>query len=119
LNTYEKAINDAVWNAAKAADDILDAGKAAVRLVDNQIKDQGKAISNAEKRVREGKVVDAVWHLGTDKAKSENTNWSTAAQESELLRTGMQTAATFYGGPAGAAAFAAWYRYNATGGNVD
>jgi hypothetical protein len=118
-NAYDKAIDDVVWNAAKSASDIVDAGKTVGRFVERQFKGQKEILSDGAKRVREGKVVDAVWHLGTDKAKNTNKNMSSAAQENEWVRTAMQSAASFYGGPAGAAAFAAWYTYSASGGNLD
>jgi hypothetical protein len=38
-----------------------------------------------------------------------------AAQESAVINAAAQTAAAVYGGPAGAAAYAAWYTYRATG----
>ncbi len=110
----QKAISDASREYNKTADDLIDAGKAAERFVENEIHSQGQVLSNAESRFRQGKVVDAFWGLGTDRLQSTNKNAAEAAQESEVLNVAAQTAATAYGGPGGAAAYAAWYAYNAT-----
>jgi hypothetical protein len=48
-------------------------------------------------------------------AESSEKNFSKAVQESDVLNAAAQALATAYGGPAGAAAYAAWYTYRATG----
>jgi flavin-binding protein dodecin len=114
LSNAQKAVDDVVWNAVKGANDIVDAGKAAGRFVEHQVRGAKESLSDAEKRVREGKIVDAAWHLGTDPYKNTEEGAAKAAQESALINAAGQAAASFYGGPAGAAAYAAWYTYRAT-----
>ena len=92
-----------------------DAGKAIERFVENEIHGIGDTISDAEKRVREGKVVDAFGHFATDPAKHVEKNAAEAATESNILRTVGAVAASAYGGPGGAAAYAAWLTYRQTG----
>jgi hypothetical protein len=115
LNTAHKAVDDVAWNYAKSANDLIDAGKAIGRFVDRQVKGYRDSLSDAEKRVREGKVVDAMWHLSTDQYKHTEENAAKATQESDIIKTAGQVAATAYGGPGGAAAYAAWVTYRETG----
>lgn len=75
--------------------------------------------SDAERRVREGKVVDALWHLALDPARKSSDSAGQAAMESEVLRTVGSVAASVYGGPAGQAAYAAWLAYYQSGGNLE
>jgi hypothetical protein len=114
LSNAQKAVDDVVWNAVKGANDIVDAGKAAGRYVEHQARGAKESLSDAERRVREGKIVDAAWHLWTDHYKNQEEGAAKAAQESELINAAGTAAASFYGGPAGAAAYAAWYTYRAT-----
>jgi hypothetical protein len=114
LRNSTKAVDDVARNAVKSANDIVDAGKAVERFVEYQVQGVGDSLSDAEKRVREGKIVDAAWHLGTDPYKHTEEGAAKAAQESQLINAAGQAAASFYGGPAGAAAYASWYAYRAT-----
>lgn len=114
LKTAQKAVDDAIWNTVKGANDIVDAGKASGRFVEHQVRGYKVSLSDAERRIREGKVVDATWHLWTDPYKNDEEGAAKAVQESSLLNTVASTAASYYGGPAGAAAYAAWYTYRAT-----
>lgn len=93
----------------------IEAIDAAGLFVERQILDAGKSISDAEKRIREDRVIDAFWHLGADDFKYSEENAAKATQESSLINTAGQVSASVYGGPAGAAAYAAWYTYRATG----
>jgi len=85
------------------------------RYAARQVRSQGDAIAGAARRVREGKFVDAVWHLAIDPLRDTERNAALAMQESDVLRAGAQVAASVQGGPPGAAAFAAWYTYRQTG----
>jgi flavin-binding protein dodecin len=114
LSNAQKAVDDVVWNAVKGANDIVDAGKATGRFIEHQVQGMDESLSDAEKRFREGKIVDAAWHLWTDPYKNQEEGIAKAAQESALINTTLQAAASYYGGPAGAAAYAAWYTYRAT-----
>ena len=114
-----KAVSDAAKNAVKAADDIIDAAKAAERYAERKVRNYPEILSDAEKRLREKNVVDAIWHLGTDQIRKENENAAQLMREDEQISQVAQAAAGAWGGPAGAAAFAAWKAYNESGGKVD
>lgn len=73
------------------------------------------SVEAAGQRLAEGKFVDAIWHLATDPIKNQEKTSFEALQKSDLLRSIATSAATIYGGPSGAAAFAAWYSYRSTG----
>ncbi|MET4373277.1 hypothetical protein ABIA99_005999 [Bradyrhizobium sp. LB12.1] len=118
-NTGEKALHDTGKATEQAVHDVGTAGETIGRFVERELKGLGQTVSDADKRIREGKIVDAIWHAGTDPLKHSEENAAKATQESNILRTVGQVAAAAYGGPGGAAAYAAWYTYRATGGDVD
>jgi hypothetical protein len=113
--TYVKAWRDTGEQAKISFNDAADAGKAAARYVENQAKAQKDAVRNAEKRVREGKIVDSMWGLATEPLQSTEKNFAQATQESQIINAAASSAAAFYGGPAGAAAYASWSMYRQTG----
>ncbi|MGO7324197.1 hypothetical protein ACCS80_36385 [Rhizobium ruizarguesonis] len=113
-----KGVRDAAQTALKAANDTVDAAEASGRYAERMVSGTGDILDEAQVRLREGKVVDAVWHLSVDRARLENNNSAQLMQESEAARQLAQSAAATAGGPAGAAAFAAWYTYNVTKGDV-
>jgi len=113
--TLEKAVKDTVAETNRGLKNLGDAGKAIERFVENEIHGIGNSISDAEKRVREGKVVDAFWHFATDPAKHAEKDAAEAAKKSNILGTVGVVAASAYGGPGGAAAYAAWLTYRQTG----
>lgn len=116
--TYVKGWRDASEQAKTSFKDTVDAGSAAVNFSINQLKSWDTAAKNAERRVRDGKVIDAMWGLSTEPVQASEANFYTATQQSTLVATAAQSAAAVYGGPGGAAAYAAWSTYRATG-NAD
>ncbi|RUX34636.1 hypothetical protein EOA23_00890 [Mesorhizobium sp. M2A.F.Ca.ET.042.01.1.1] len=116
--TYVKGWRDVGDQGKRSFDDAIDAGKAVEHFVENQAKAEVDAANNAAKRLRDGKVVDAMWGLGTEPLKSDEENFAKATQESKVINAAAATAAATYGGPAGAAAYAAWSTYRQTG-NAD
>jgi hypothetical protein len=118
IATYVKAWRDTGEQAKSSFNDAVDAGKAVSHYVENQVNAEINAAGNAGKRLRDGKVVDSMWGAATEPLKSSEENFAKATQESELLNTAAGTAAAVYGGPAGAAAYAAWSTYRRTG-NAD
>lgn len=116
--TYVKAWRDVGNQGKESFDDAVDAGKAVGNFVKNQANDQLTQAAAAAKRLRDGKVVDAMWGLGTEKLQSSEENFAKATQESKVVNAAAATAAAAYGGPAGAAAYAAWSTYRQTG-NAD
>jgi hypothetical protein len=113
--TYEKGWRDTAEQTKRSLNDAVDAAKAIERFTEAQAKAQVTAMSNAARRAREGKVIDGLWGAAVEPAQSSEKNFSKAVQESDVLNAAAQAAATAYGGPAGAAAYAAWYTYRATG----
>lgn len=110
----EKGVQDLGKQLERDTQNLGEAISVSVTFVDDQIKSYGKTLSNAEKRLLEGKIIDAVWHLSTDSFKSTDDDLAKSVQNSSLLNTIASAAAAIYGGPAGAAAYAAWYTYKQT-----
>ena len=119
LTNPAQGIKDAVQTHIKAANDIVDAVHASARYAERTVSGYQDVLTKAESRIREGKVVDAIWHIQTDALKTDNENAAKLMQESEVARQAAQGAASAYGGPAGSAAFAAWYAYNSSQHNVE
>ncbi|WP_457662307.1 hypothetical protein [Sinorhizobium medicae] len=116
--TYVKAWRDVGDQGKRSFDDAVDAGKAVGHFVENQLNAELYSFNNAAKRVRDGEVVDAMWGLGTEPLQSSEENFAKATQESKVINAAAATAAATYGGPGGAAAYAAWSTYRQTG-NAD
>ena len=116
--TIDQAGNDVKENIAKSGRDVDEAGQAIGHYVEHSTQSLGKSVDRAANRIREGKFVDAIWHASLDPLQDGQANLALAAQESSVLRTVGQVAAIAYGGPQGAAAYAAWLTYNQTG-NAD
>lgn len=116
--TYVKAWRDIGEQGKRSFDDAVDAGEAAGHFVENQAKSEMDAFDGAVKRMQDGKVVDAMWEVGTERLRSSEENFAKATQESSVINSAAATAAAAYGGPAGAAAYAAWSTYRQTG-NAD
>lgn len=119
FKAQDKAIADATQNLVKSVDDIVDAAHATARYAEREVNSYQDVLSNAEKRVREGKVADAIWHMSTDSWQETNKNAAQLASENEIVAAAGQAVATAYGGPAGAAAYAAWHTYNQSKGNIE
>ena len=116
--TYIKAWRDIGEQGKRSFDDAVDAGKAAGHYLENQAKAEMNAVEAAGKRLRDGKVIDSMWGLTTEPLQSTEENFAKATQESKVINAAAGTAAAVYGGPAGAAAYAAWSTYRSTG-NAD
>lgn len=110
----EKAAQDSGTTIEKAVQDTGEAGETVYKFGVRQIESIGDSVKDADKRLREGKIVNAIWHFATDPVKHGEENAAKAAQESNIVRVAGQIAASAYGGPGGAAAYAAWLTYNQT-----
>jgi len=113
--TYVKAWRDVSEQEKKTFHDAIDAEKAWVNYQKNELRSQRDAFDHAGTNLRNGKVIDAMWSLATEKPKASEKNFFQATQESTLINQAAASAAAIYGGPAGAAAYAAWHTYRATG----
>ena len=103
----------------KCGGDLCDAIDAAVKYTEANVIDTGDAIADAAKRLKEGKILDAWWHLAVDPLNDQQENAAEAAARSSVLRAVGQVAAGAYFGPGGAAAYAAWLTYNMTDGDLE
>jgi hypothetical protein len=112
--TIEKGAHDTGKTIEKAVQDTGKGGETVYKFGVREIEAIGASVRDADKRLKEGKFVDAIWHLTTDQLKHAEKNAGKAAQESDLVRVAGQIAASAYGGPGGAAAYAAWLTYNQT-----
>lgn len=115
----DKGLKDAEANIAKSGRDVEEAGHAIGHYVERKVQSYGDVISETADRMREGKFVDAIWHSALDPLNNDQENLAIAASESSIVRTVGQVAASAYGGPKGAAAYAAWLTYHQTGGNIN
>jgi hypothetical protein len=126
----EKGLFDASKTAGKAGKDLaaetgrvgtnaVEMVKAVGKYMETNVAGSIQSLSDAEKRFREGKLLDAMFHLALDPLTTQEEAAFIATQESGWLNTAGAAAASAYGGPAGAAAYATWQTYKATGGNAE
>jgi outer membrane protein OmpA-like peptidoglycan-associated protein len=116
--TYIKGWRDIGEQGKRSFHDAIDAAQATVHYYENQAKAELNAIDNAKRRLSEGKVIDSLWGLAVEPLQSNEENFAKATQESAVINAAAASAAAAYGGPAGAAAYAAWSTYRWTG-NAD
>ena len=116
--TYAKAWGDAAEQTKKSFQDTVDAGTAVTNYTINQVVAYERVLKNVDKRLRDGKVIDAMWGSAVEPLQASEANFAKATQESTLIATAAASAAAAYGGPGGAAAYAAWSTYKLTG-NAD
>jgi hypothetical protein len=113
--TFAKAIDDSAKEINRAGINVNDVAIAAGQFLENQTRSVGTILSDAQKRAREGKVIDAIWHAATDPVKHTEDNFGKAVTRSSLLNEVATAAASTYGGPMGSAAYASWLTYKRTG----
>lgn len=116
--TYFKSWRDIGEQGKRSFDDAVDAGNAAAHYVENQAKSEIDGLDIVAKGVQDGKIIDAMWKAGTERLRSGEANFAKATQESTVINSAAASAAVAYGGPGGAAAYAAWSTYRQTG-NAD
>jgi len=71
---------------SRSTRDLEDAATAIYRYSINQITSTQTAVSHAEQRFREGKVIDAMFHLAVEPLQATDDNLASAAQERVLSR---------------------------------
>lgn len=114
-NTLGKAGDDTVAQLGRSYEDVVTLAEASYHFVENQVEGYEALVKDAERRVSEGKYLDAVWTVMTDQRRVQEQSTADAVMESSILNAIATAAATTFGGPGGAAAYAAWYTYKATG----
>lgn len=115
LKLQQDLLNQQVSLVQQTASETLDVARAVERFNSQQIRGIGDSLGIAERRLREGKVVDAIWGLNIEHYQNTEKAAAQAALENKYIASAGQLAATTYGGPAGGAAYTAWLTYNATG----
>jgi len=103
-------------NVKKAVEDTFDAVEAAGRYAGRQLELPGKTL---ERSMHKKNPVDSLAFLATNPIKQTDEHAIKAVTDSAVLGAGAQLAASIYGGPSGAAAYAAWITYHATGGDIE
>lgn len=99
--------------AKRWGEDVAIAVKQSGYFVDRQMRGYRDNFINIESYIRNGQFERVAFFMFyTWKQSSENA--SIAMQQSSVLRTVGQIAASAYGGPYGAAMFSTWYTYSAT-----
>jgi gas vesicle protein len=115
-NGLDEARKDVAREAGGAINLITDAAKAAAKFSAQEAINPLNTINGALHR---RDVISSIWFVATNPIKTTNENAMQATRDSALLAVAVQVAATAYGGPAGAAAYAAWTAYNLTGGDIN
>jgi hypothetical protein len=94
--------------------DVLDVNKTVIEFHEKEIQSYHTAIEDASTRLKEGKVLDAVLGAALDPMQSTSDNLGDAAKANRYVNMAGAIAASTYGGPAGSAAYSAWYVYQTT-----
>jgi hypothetical protein len=111
----DKAVKDSNAEAQRFGREVDAAGRALAKYAQSSVSGHIQSLRQAEERVRAGKAIDAIWHAALSPVQVAEKSASDAVLESSYLRAVGQVAASSYGGPAGAAAYAAWLTYRETG----
>lgn len=98
-----------------AKDDIDEAVNAATVYLESQLQSVGDTLSEAEAKIRQGKVIDALWHVATEPFNDSKEGFLLAISQSSLLNQAAVMAVSYFGTPAAAAAYSAWLTYETTG----
>jgi hypothetical protein len=96
----------------KGIKDVGKAGQATAKYFDQQRRLPFETLAGGLHQANVGKSLE---YLATNPLRQTNKNAQQAMKSSQVLAAAAAVAASAYGGPAGAAAFAAWTTYNATG----
>jgi hypothetical protein len=126
---HRHVLHDIEWNLRKAVSDTqAELDRAAVNLevavaasfdfIEAQGASLWQSTDRAAKALVQGDIVDAVWATTFGRVQQTQDNLSAAIEKSSLLKDIAMSAASIYGGPAGTAAFTAWYTYRVTGGDL-
>jgi hypothetical protein len=114
-----KGITDLGAETKRVGKNAGDVGKALGHYLANNVTGTIGTVQDAERRLRQGKILDALAHAALDPWTKQEEAAFKATQESGWLNTAGATAAAAYGGPGGSAAYASWQTYRASGGNAE
>ena len=114
-----RAVSNIQDEALRVGPNTLDFAKAMGKFVERQVSGTAEVLHDANNRIIEGKLADALFHLALDPLKIQEEALFKATQESGWINSAGAITANAYGGPGGAAAYAAWQTYKATNGNAE
>ncbi|MNJ94115.1 hypothetical protein D3C87_118020 [compost metagenome] len=97
----------------------VDFGRAIGKYLERSVSGSVNVFADAAKRVEEGKLADALFHLSLDPLRNTEKNAFKATQESGWINSVGAVTASAYGGAGGAAAYASWQTYKASNGNAE
>lgn len=117
--TVGKAGKDLAAETRRVGPQAVELGTALGKYVERTATGTVDAVQDAERRLSEGKILDAAFHLALDPLTNQEEAAFLATQESGWLNTVATTAALAAYGPGGAAAYASWQTYHASGGNAE
>ncbi len=115
ISLGERGWKKSAGQTKKDFKEITNAFHAVEHYTQAQTKADQKYVRRQVDNFRRGAPAGELWQTGVDHLHDTDNSLAKATQESALLSSVAQAAATFYGGPAGAAAYAAWATYHATG----
>lgn len=99
----------------RAYTNVEELASASYHFIENQVDGYIAIGKDAVRACLQGQIVDVVYQLSLRPWKVQEESTFEAIGRSRLLKYYATAAASVYGGPAGAAAFAAWYTYRCTG----
>lgn len=108
-------IDSIIKETERAGHKTEDLGRAVGKYIERTARGTRDAYEAAFEAARSGNLVDAYYSITIQMWKNQEDYAARAVQNSSYLNTIANTAASVYGGPGGAAAYAAWYTYKATG----
>jgi hypothetical protein len=94
---------------------VEDLASASYHFIENQVDAYIAIAKDTAKAALRGQIADVVFQLSVQPWKVQEESAFEAIGESKLMKYIATAAASTYGGPGGAAAFAAWYAYRCTG----
>jgi hypothetical protein len=95
--------------AAATGKELEKAAQATGKAAERSAKALPLVVAKAAKRVKEGKLVEAVLMPQVDFYRDQEETAFEAVDHSVIVRTGVRAVASTYGGPLGGPAFDAWY----------
>ena len=123
INQTGKAIGkggeDVVREAGRVPGHVVDVGSATVKYVESYGNSAITTIEDAARRIKQGKIVDALFHVALAPLQAQEEAAFKATQESSWVNSAAAVAASAYGGPGGSASYAAWQTYRLSGNNME
>lgn len=118
-NIVEKASADVVAETGRMPSHIIDVGNATVNYISSYGTSTITTITDAEQRIKQGKLLDAFFHVALAPLQAQDDAAFKATQESGWINSAGAVVASVYGGPGGSASYAAWQTYKLSDNNME